>query len=285
MAYGGNPADANNPGVATGDFGVGDFGGYGSGGYGDAFDDMTRARARQSAKSVADAIRDMYADEYDVDRRTGAKWAPDITLQRGKVSPFATDLVNYTWDADTDWSKVKFDDITRRTTPLDLSKVDVDPWADEDKGIYTDTESLNTVAGMLQKAGYNNLGWAGWVPGVRAVTSLLNALNLHDVSPLLTNEENAWDDARWEGSISDPISQWMTPSASDYGAYVDKHSELAKEFGRQKRFDTKEAYGAWHHDKYGQNEGREIPFVTRPDKSRSLAYENAYDMWEGGDQP
>jgi len=265
MAYGGNPADVADPAVdAYGGFDVGDFGGgYGPGGYRDAFDDMTRTSARQSAKSVADAIRDMYTDG-DFDRRTDVRWAPDIVLDKGKRSRAFRDVSPYEYDP---WD------------PKGRPHVDVD------RGIYTDTESLNEVAAMLQDKGYNQLGWAGWMPGVKAVTSLLNALNLHDVSPLLTNEENAWDDARWEGSISDPISQWMTPSASDYGAYVDKHSDLAKEFGRQKRFDTKEAYGAWHHDKYGQNEGRNIPFVTRPDKPRSLAYENAYDMWEGGDQP
>jgi hypothetical protein len=58
--YGGNPADDNNPGVATGDFGVGDFGHEPSAGGADAYDASNTgiygAQAPMGNVSIVDAI-------------------------------------------------------------------------------------------------------------------------------------------------------------------------------------------------------------------------------------
>jgi hypothetical protein len=203
MAYGDN---MGNPGEAGGS--VGDWGGDIDGGnYTNINAQHQRERARRSATDVAALVEAMNTAEFtNFDRRTQQRQLEDMTLQQAKGPPMTNMMDPRAFDTNTNWNDVTFDEISRRTPSLDLTQVDIDPWAGNmTPDLYNDTENLNSIAAMLQKAGLNQLSPAAkMMPGVSGITSLLNSINLHDITPLLTEEEIAWDDDRWEGSVGDP---------------------------------------------------------------------------------
>jgi hypothetical protein len=227
--YGGNPADDNNPGVATGDFGVGDFGG-GSGP--DGYDDMTRARARQSANEVAAIIDAMNRTSAGTDRRTGQRVAPDITLQQPTNS---LDLVNFTPARSRIANARNYPGMVNPESDWHSDRARAaNPWADYTGPIFDHTNSIKD----MQDMGHGTLGFlAGMIPGTKQITSLLNSINLHDLGPYMTEEEFNWDDARWEGGPnSDFIRRLFTPQQDN------PHTTDALEYGN--------AYDQWQGGDY-----------------------------------
>lgn len=217
--YGGNPADDNNPGVATGDFGVGDFGDglEGDGALSNVMRDiaMTQQRTRDRMSARRDKARALQLD--------------DLVLQQAKGPPMLDLMTPRAFDEDTDWANVTFDEISRRTPQLDLTQVDVNPWGDYTGSTFDHTNSI----GDMQDMGYDKLGFlAGMIPGAKQITSLLNSINLHDLGPYMTEEEFNWDDDRWEGGPnSDFIRRLFTPQQDN------PHTTDALEYGN--------AYDQW----------------------------------------
>lgn len=67
--------------------------------------------------------------------------------------------------------------------------------------------------------------------------------------------------AKLAGMYGVPYSaSGLPPGETDYAGYVDSNPDLAAEYGRvSDQFSDKADYGRFHHDTYGQGEGRPVP--------------------------
>tara|TARA_R110002020_G_scaffold157907_1_gene340924 strand:- start:975 stop:1598 length:624 start_codon:yes stop_codon:yes gene_type:complete len=167
-----------------------------------------REKARLSIRDIEEAMNKARSRQRELD---------PITLQQAKGPPM-TNLM------------------TPKTSRLDLTNVELDPYKDYTGPIFDHTNSIKD----MYDAGYGHMSTlAGLLPGAKTMTAVLNALNLHNLAPYMTEEELSWPDDRWEGGASDGdiIRRLFTPQQGN------------------------------------------------PHTTDALAYGNAYDMWEGGDQP
>ena len=235
--YGGNPADADNPGVATGDFGVGDFGGDIDGGalgnYTNINAQRQRERARRSAADVAALVEAMNTAEFtNLDRRTQQRQLEDMTLQQPTNS---LDLVNFTPARSRIANARNYPGMVNPESDWHSDRARAaNPWADYTGPIFDHTNSIKD----MQDMGHGKLGFlAGMIPGAKQITSLLNSINLHDLGPYMTEEEFNWDDDRWEGGAnSDFIRRLFTPQQDN------PHTTDALEYGN--------AYDQWQGGDY-----------------------------------